>query len=100
MRVPNGTFMQMAWVVNDIEAAMRRWHENSGVGPFFYGPRTQLDIVHRGKPSVFDFNGALQSAAVSAETWRRHTRELRGRFGLMLAVIGAALSAGLVLLPV
>jgi hypothetical protein len=62
MRVPNGTFMQMAWVVNDIEAAMRRWHEQAGVGPFFYGPRTRLDIVHRGKPSVFDFNGALAQA--------------------------------------
>ena len=50
--------------------------------------------------SQFEFNGALQSAAVSVETWRRHTNGLRGRFGLMLAVIGAALSAGLVLLPV
>lgn len=42
------------------------------------------------------------STTVSAETWRRHTREVRGRFGLLLAVIGAALSAastGLVFLP-
>jgi len=50
--------------------------------------------------SQFEFNGAPQSAAVSADAWQRHTRELRGRFGLMLVVIGAALSAGLVLLPV
>jgi hypothetical protein len=52
--------------------------------------------------SQFEFNGALQSASVSAEAWRRHTRELRGRFGLLLAVIGAAMSAGctgLVTLP-
>ncbi len=48
-------------------------------------------------------HASLHSPAISSETWRLHTRELRGRFGLLLAVLGAALSTGatgLILLPI
>lgn len=51
----------------------------------------------------FEFRGAQKpSNTASAEAWHRHRQELRGRFGLLLAVIGALLSAastGLVYLP-
>ncbi len=50
------------------------------------------------------FGEALpQSFSASYETWRLHTRELRGRFGLVLAVVGAALATGatgLIQLPI
>jgi hypothetical protein len=62
MRVPNGTFMQMAWFVDDIHAAMRHWVEHSGVGPFYYGTRNTLDITHRGMPQKLDFSGAIAQA--------------------------------------
>ena len=51
-----------AWFVDDIQAAMRHWYEHSGVGPFYYGTRNTLDIVHRGRPQKLDFSGAIAQA--------------------------------------
>jgi hypothetical protein len=59
-----------------------------------YGVTFHSELKFRREPA--------EPTSISSESWRRHTRELRGRFGFVLAVIGAVLSAGstgLVLLP-
>jgi len=44
-----GAIRQTAYVVADIEAEMRRWVEELGVGPWFYVERAAFrDYVHRG----------------------------------------------------
>ena len=34
--LPNRAFMQMCWVVPDLEAAIDGWVRSAGVGPFFW----------------------------------------------------------------
>jgi hypothetical protein len=47
-----GPIRQTAYVVRDIEAEMRRWVEELGVGPWFYVERAAIkDFVCRGKSS-------------------------------------------------
>ena len=43
-------FFQSCWVVDDIHDAMRRWHETTGTGPFFYMEGQDiLDHRYRGE---------------------------------------------------
>lgn len=47
-----GPIRQMAYVVRDIEPAMRHWIEVMGVGPFFYlQNHTAPNATYRGQPS-------------------------------------------------
>jgi hypothetical protein len=47
-----GAIRQMAYVVRDIEPAMRHWIEVMGVGPFFYlENHTAPSSTYRGRPS-------------------------------------------------
>jgi hypothetical protein len=38
-----GPIRQLGYVVDDIEAAMKHWHETMGVGPWFYNPRVPIE---------------------------------------------------------
>jgi hypothetical protein len=59
-RLPTRAPFQLAYVVEDIEAAMRRWSAVLGVGPFFYFPHFPLlSAHHRGVPCSPDFAIAL-----------------------------------------
>ncbi len=56
MRLPflSGGVAQIAWVVDDVEAAVRRYHERFGVGPwhfYTYGPPLVKRASYRGRPS-------------------------------------------------
>jgi hypothetical protein len=45
-------FMQLCWVVPDIQAAMETWTRTTGVGPFFYFDNVTFeDGRYRGKPA-------------------------------------------------
>jgi hypothetical protein len=63
-KVPMG-FFQLAYVVNDIHAAMKAWHETHGAGPFFYMEKVTIGpegFRYRGKPSTLTLdiaNGQL-----------------------------------------
>jgi hypothetical protein len=51
---PNRAFMQVCWVVPDLEVAIQSWARSAGVGPFFWfddiGARNGR---HRGRPADF-----------------------------------------------
>jgi len=48
----NRRFMQMCWVVPDIQAAMSTWLKTTGVGPFFLFDQVGFEQpVYRGQPS-------------------------------------------------
>ena len=50
MRTPKREFFQFCWIVDDLQKAMRRWHETAGVGPFFYVENlTMSDHRYRGR---------------------------------------------------
>jgi len=52
--------MQVAYVVEDIEKAMKEWTETLGVGPFFLFEHFALDDYrYRGKPGDIDITLAL-----------------------------------------
>lgn len=55
--------VQQAYVVDDIEAAMGRWTDTLGVGPWFYNPDIQVtDTRYRGAPTALRFAGAITYA--------------------------------------
>lgn len=57
---PLGSIMQVAYIVENVEEAMRRWTRNLGVGPFFLLEHFPLrDAQYRGQPTELDINIAL-----------------------------------------
>ncbi|MGA5542444.1 VOC family protein [Mycobacterium sp. NPDC051198] len=51
---PNRNFMQICWVVPDLEAAIDSWVSDAGVGPFFwFGGVDFTDGRHRGAVAPF-----------------------------------------------
>lgn len=75
MTMPRNRFFQVAWVVNDLDAAIRHWVENVRVGPFFKIPHVQVsDFRYRGTPGTLDFSGALaQSGPMQIELIEQHS---------------------------
>jgi hypothetical protein len=58
----NRAVMQQAWVVNDLEAAARRWSATMGIGPFYlttFTPDRFQDIIYRGAPGVHEMRTAI-----------------------------------------
>ncbi len=59
----NHKIVQIAYVVNDIEEAARRWTKTFGVGPFFVLKSPQVgNPLYRGRPGKVDFSAALAQA--------------------------------------
>lgn len=57
---PLGAIMQVAYIVEDIESAMKHWGKTLGVGPFFLFEHFALDDYrYRGKPGDLDITLAL-----------------------------------------
>lgn len=69
----NKSFLQAAWVVDDLDAAMHRWLDTTSVGPFFAIRHVTLTVTHRGLPSTVDFSFALgQSGGMQIELIQQH----------------------------
>jgi len=64
------TVFQNAWVVDDLEAAMKKWVDEMKVGPFFvaeHGPNL-TDMMYRGEPSELSMRvGMAQAGNVQIE---------------------------------
>jgi len=57
---PDGTVMQIAYVVDDMEAALGQWLDRMKVGPFFVLRSLEvLDKRYRGSPTDVDLDIAL-----------------------------------------
>jgi hypothetical protein len=55
-----GPVMQIAFVPEDFDAAIRYWTETVGVGPFYLLEHVSLENVkYRGAPSAIDFSMAI-----------------------------------------
>lgn len=67
-------FFQASWVVRDMEAAIRRWQQTSGVGPFFVNPNPVVrEGRYRGLASAPSYTIALaQSGPMQIELIAQH----------------------------
>lgn len=69
-------FWQMAWLVDDLDDAVRHWQETADVGPFFVGQRVtgmMSDGKHRGRPMDLDIGVAVaQAGPVQIELIKQH----------------------------
>src|SRR6478752_4812081 len=55
-----GSIVQVAHIVEDLQASMQRWTRQSGVGPFFVIEHFPLkNVLHRGEPCDLDIHVAL-----------------------------------------
>lgn len=67
---------QNAWVVNDLEAAMHRWINFYGIGPFYVLDHLDLNgTLYRGKPSELELSvGLAQAGSVQIELIFQHSK--------------------------
>ena len=74
MILPGASIVQMAWVVNDLEAAARRYSATLGYGPFMFNRHIRLsEPSHRGTPRQTDFSLAIaQAGDVQVELVEQH----------------------------
>lgn len=73
--VPGRHMMQVAFMVQDLEAAALAWVRTTGIGPFFMIPYIQLvEYSYRGTKSAgLDFSAALaQSGGIQIELIEQH----------------------------
>lgn len=67
---------QIAWVVDDLDAAVRHWQEAAGIGPFFVGEHVGgifTEATYRGSPVEVDMSCAIaQSGPVQIELIKQH----------------------------
>ena len=52
-------FFQIAWVVDDLMAACRKWGQVYGVGPFHVMPMRTHKVTYRGQEAQFDMRLAV-----------------------------------------
>jgi hypothetical protein len=69
-------FCQIAWVVDDLDAAVRQWRQTTGIGPFFVGAHIGgmiTEMTHRGRPAEVDMSAAVaQAGPVLIELIQQH----------------------------
>jgi hypothetical protein len=67
-------FVQNAYHVADLDSAIVRWHEATGLGPFLVRRHIRLDSVrYRGAPSTLDISAAhVQSGSLQIELVQQH----------------------------
>jgi hypothetical protein len=70
----NQSITQMGYVVANLEAAMARWSDTLGVGPFTIIPHVAVDNgIYRGEPTEVDISVATaESGAVQIELIEQH----------------------------
>ena len=86
----NAKILQIAYVVDNLDAVMRGWTETIGAGPFFAQKNMHVETEYRGQPSWIDVSAAFgQGGAVQVELIEVHGdnpsvyRDMysRGQFG-------------------
>jgi hypothetical protein len=74
LRVGRNKFIQAAYVVDDIDAAMERWLKFNGLGPFFIIRHAKMqDLRYRGRPVEVDASFAMaQAGGIQIELCAQH----------------------------
>jgi hypothetical protein len=74
---PEQHIIQNAYVVDDLDAAIARWHAVCGIGPFFVRRHLQLaEVRYRGRAARLDFSAAyVQAGPVMVELVQQHDAE-------------------------
>ena len=77
MFVAAGQYIQVAWVVTDLQQAMRRWLDTARIGPFFLNAHVQTEaLTYRGRPTNIDYSLAIAHAgALQIELIEQHDNE-------------------------
>lgn len=69
-------YNQIAWVVDDLDEAVRQWRETTAIGPFFVGEHVGgifTEATHRGSPVEVDISAAIaQAGPVQIELIKQH----------------------------
>lgn len=68
------SYVQIAFVVNDIDAAMNHWIKKMGIGPFFVIRNAKMDqLLYRGKEVFVDASFAMaQAGNIQIELCQQH----------------------------
>lgn len=71
---PLGSVVQISYIVDDLEAAAKRWIDTMGAGPFFLLEHVEIaDPKYRGKPTELDISLAIgYSGGVGIELVKQH----------------------------
>ncbi|GAB4142558.1 MAG: VOC family protein [Sphingomonadales bacterium] len=74
LRVGRNRFIQTAFVVDDIDAAMHHWLKTYNTGPFYIMRHAQIeDLRYRGKPGQVDASFAMaQAGGIQIELCAQH----------------------------
>lgn len=59
MALPEGSYMQASYVVNNLEESAANWTKLTGAGPWFISEAKTKNTVYRGQPASFTFRIAL-----------------------------------------
>lgn len=60
---PSANYLQISWVVDDLQTAMANWLSRSGVGPFFVMENLRPEpVCYRGQSAELEFHTALAQA--------------------------------------
>lgn len=69
-------YWQIAWVVDDLDLAIKQWQETTRIGPFFKGDHVGgifVDARYRGNPTEIDISCAIaQAGPVQIELITQH----------------------------
>jgi len=69
-----GQVVQAAYVVDDIDEAMRQWQSVGGAGPFFVFRKIELEVTYRGAPANATLSiGLAQIGGVHVELIQQHS---------------------------
>lgn len=68
-------FFQAAWIVDDLDAAMRHWLALGSTGPFYVNRRFALDsFIHRGQSVPLTLSSAFaQTGPIQIELIQQHS---------------------------
>lgn len=58
----NGDIVQICFIVEDLDAAMKHWTETVGAGPFFAQRDLKVPVEYRGTPAFLDIHVGLGQA--------------------------------------
>lgn len=66
--VVNGMVVQICFIVDDLDIAMKMWTDTIGAGPFFAEKELRVAVDYRGTPSFLEINVGLgQIGAIQLE---------------------------------